>query len=313
MNGNPVVRAVERELKHYPGVRMELDESGGRHARLLFEKGGQSRFLTVPRSPSDFRAPKNAIRDFRKTMKELGATPLPTTRRNPRKSDRFPAYLSLNGKNLSISILKKSPLLSRFKTKDAKAVAAWTVDLVSSPDLNAPPMLSLKRKPIPDGPSHHGTVKGFHVPNTGGWRLSWGRTALSGLGALAPAISAEGLRLYKEGVDELVFQLPPSTLPTGFVARQPESEEPEADRAPLPSEAWAEPDVAPAPAKPAAPVAEAGTGLADRPIVLQFPKQPVSVEAAIAVLNRAKARLGSGLRFTIEEGGYLSAVHRIGK
>ena len=52
--------------------------------------------------------------------------------------------------------------------------------------------------------------------------------------------------------------------------------------------------------------------IGDRPLVLQMPKQGVSIEAALSVLNKAKRRLGSNLRFTIEEGGYLSAVHRIG-
>jgi len=307
MNANPVVRAVERELKHYPGVRMELDESGGRHSRMLFEKNGTSRFLTVPRTPSDFRAPKNAVRDFRKTMKELGAEPLPERKRSKRISDRFPASLTLNEKSLMVSFPRRSPLLARFKTKDDKATGVWTAELIASPDLAAPPLLSLKRSELPaDGSSHYGFVKGFSPAPGAGWKLQYGRGVVAALGTLG-TFTAEGLRLYKDNGDELVFQLPAATLPTGFVARQSDPEpEPEDDQ---PEPVEARETAAPA----ARPAAEPVDALRDKPITLQFPKQAVSVEAAIGILNKAKARLGSNLRFTIEEGGFLSAVHRIGK
>src|SRR5262245_19029153 len=98
-------------------------ESRGKHDRLEFSKGGQSRFLTIPRSPSDWRAPNNAVRDFKKTMAELGAVRSGATirRKWTRRQGSGDATISLNGTKFSVNIGSDSKLIGRFKTADGKA------------------------------------------------------------------------------------------------------------------------------------------------------------------------------------------------
>ena len=133
----------------------------------------------------------------------------------------------------------------------------------------------------------------------------------SNIPALAriPNFKGTGVRLYEDNGSELVFELPAGTIPTGF--RKPDqvpvdARSPEPDAPVVPSGGPGAMEPTPA-ATPAIPV-----DIGDRPLILQMPKQGVSIEAAIAVLNKAKRRLGTNLRFTIEEGGYLTAVHKIG-
>jgi hypothetical protein len=318
MQNNSIVVAVERELALYPGVKMETQERG-KHSRLLFERGGQSRFLTIPKTPSDWRSDKNAITAFRKTMRELGAPRIGGEPKIARKAGKrgSVANFSLTDKILILHIPDRSKLISRFRTKDGKAAAHWKIELRSSPDLTAPPLVVVTRTELPPGVTKMYGVAGGFTPGSGAWRLTLGRTAFPALNAV-DEITSTPVRLYQDNGDELVFQLPKGTIPTGF--RKRDEEPVESADAPRGSPAdWVKVD-APQPVeertpwtKDDAPQAEPLNGFKDQPMVLQFPKQTVSVEAAIAILNKAKRRLGSNLRFTIEEGGYLSAVHRIGK
>jgi hypothetical protein len=314
MQAASIVRTIEAEIANYPGVAFDF-QNGGKHDRLVFRKGEDSRFLTIPKTPSDWRAGANAMRDFRKTMRELGAKRLEEARparRQVRRSKGFPATLTLTDKLVVLHIPKKSKLLSRFMTKGCKAAAHWQFELRASPDLSAPPMLAVRKVELPEGKKVQiGIVSGFHV--SGAWRLTMGRSAFPVLSAKAESIPPTGLTVYEDKGDELVFKLPPGTIPTGFTKAPPQvvefatpderreyydakAEQPVERRQPQPAEA-----------RPAAEPAR------DQTLTLAFPKQTVSVEQAIAILNKAKTRLGNNLRFTIEEGGWISAIHRIGK
>jgi hypothetical protein len=162
--------------------------------------------------------------------------------------------------------------------------------------------LVLTRATMPAGQVRKtGMAGGFHLKKTGAWRLTFTRHSLKFLKRIE-TIAPTAVDLYEETPGELVFKIPTGVIPTSFKPHP----------APAAIEEPAEPEPQPAQA-PAPAAAEAMNGFTDRPITLQFPKQTVSVEQALAILNKAKIRLGNNLRFTIEEGGYLSAVHRIGK
>jgi len=319
MPSNPVIAAVTTELRHYPGVEHEIHE-GGKHKRMVFHRGGVSRFLTVPRSPSDWRARQNALRDFKKTMTELGAERLDILPGQIKgRRGRGHVGLSLNHQNLILHIPGNSKLIDRFKTPDNRPKTHWTFELRASPDLSAPPMLAVKQVELPPGKDRmRGAIGGFHIKAGGGWRLSLSRDQLPALSKRVDIIKSVNVELYEDNGSELVFKLPTGVIPTKFKppkagtpvhpAQVPQLREALEESGhfdtPLPSQAFVPHPVAPAPAAaPAMP----------QNLTLQFPKQPVSVEQAIMVLNKAKARLGNSLRFTIEENGYLSAVHRIGK
>jgi hypothetical protein len=302
-----IVRAIQKELVHYPGVDHEL-ANGGRHNRIIFRRGEQSRFLAVPKSPSDWRATNNALRDFKKTMKELGAARLdilPNQGRKGRRKNDAVARLSLSEKSIALSIPAASKLISRFKTPDNRPAAQWRFELRASPDLEAPPMLAaIPCEPAAGKKVAHGIVAGFHVPNTGGWRVVAARSSVKALTKAIKQIPATDIELYENNGRELVFKLPTGLLPTTFKPHPP------AER-PIPIS----PEPAPEPAPTGGPGGiepEQAPRLGEHPMVLQMPKPTVSVEQAIGILNKAKRRLGPNLRFQIVEDGYLTAVHRIG-
>jgi len=270
---------------------------------VTLRHGDRSRFLVIPRTPSDWRAPKNAIAQLRKTMAELGAKrvgePVSAAAAARQSKGGAGVTVSLTDKIFVVHIAAKSKLIRRFATPDGKrAVAHWKIELRPSVDLTAPPLVVMRQV---EASKSWGIVGGFGVKG-GSWRITVSRSNIPAL-ARIPNFKGTGVRLYEDNGSELVFELPAGTIPTGF--RKP-------DQAPVetPIETLESPvtkPVSPPPADAPVPV-----DIGDRPLVLQMPKQGVSIEAAIAVLNKAKRRLGSNLRFTIEEGGYLTAVHKIG-
>jgi len=243
-------------------------------------------------------------------MTELGAPRLdamPPPRKRGRARKGAIAHFGMNEKLVVLHIPAASKLLKRFRTPNGKAAAHWKFSLRPSVDLQAPPLLVVKQADVPPGKKvQGGLVAGFNV--SGAWRLTMGRSVFPALDQRVEFLPTVGLTLYEDNGTELVFQMPPGTLPTGFTKHPtPPVEQPPAAEALAP-----QPQAAPAPA--AAPqLVVPNVMFPDQPLNLQLPKQGVSIETAITVLNKAKARLGNNLRFTIEENGFLSAVHRIGK
>jgi hypothetical protein len=314
-----VETTLRDELTHYPGVELEL-KNGGKHDRAVFRLGDRSRFLTIPKTPSDYRADKNIVRDLRKTLVELGAKRDDGIVRGKgsrggkgRRTRNADAAFALNASSIVLTFGRFSKLRKRF---GGKVKQQWTLEFRASPDLKAPPLVVLKKVDLPAGfERKKGVAAGTDF--RGVWKFQFARALAPKMLKGVDYISSIDVELFKDEGDALVFKLPAGVLPTGYTPHTKVVEEDEPT--PLPSQAWAEPrPVEERVEEPEAPkVAQAApvpsTGLADRPIVLQFPKQTISVEQAIAVLNRKKQQLGNGLRFTIEEGGYISAVHRIGK
>jgi hypothetical protein len=311
MASSAVEQVVKDELRHYPGVDLEL-KNGGKHDRAVFHLGGKSRFMVLPKTPSDHRAPKNVATTLRKTMEELGAhrqpLPRPTTRGDIPKGAT--AGIALNSSYLSLIIPRDSKLLSRFKTPDGKPKGHWVFEIQSSVTLADPPLIAIKRTTLPPGMQKKPGVVAGWGHNNGGWLLNISRGMVPVLTRMVDRFPTTEVQVVRDTADELVFKLPRGTIPTSYQPHHDVIETPEPEReqpAPKPSVAWAdpkppEPEVAPAPAP-------------SQPGVLEFkwPKQSVSIEQAINVLNAKKRQHGNNLRFTIEEGGYISAVHRIGK
>jgi hypothetical protein len=303
-----LIKAVERELQHYPGVESEV-ANGGTHKRIVFRLGERSRFMAIPKTPSDWRSTNNAVAVARKTMRELGAQRidiLPGQTKGRRKNHAV-ARFSLNKRTIAITIPAQSPLIDRFRTATNEPTGFWSFELRASPDLEAPPFLALKKVGFEStGPKKHGLIRGFFQPNTLGWRLGLTRAYLSGLPKSIKEIKSVDVEVYQDNGDELVFKLPTGTLPTSFRAKaKVEQQAP----APAPA-AKIEPVELPPP--PAAPEAAPAPKLGDHPMVLQLPKPSISVEQAVGILNKAKARCGNNLRFTVTEGGFLAVTHRIG-
>lgn len=325
MASTAVLETVQNELGHYPGVELEI-KSGGKHDRAIFRIGERSRFLTIPKTPSDHRAEKNIVRDLKKTLDELGVERQryrPGSRqgiggrpraKKPRAGGRGLHYhaeatLGLAKDDLTISIPMHSPLLERFRTPEGRPVSAWRLELRSSVDLAAPPHLVLKKAEIRPGLARErsGIVRGGALGKHGGWKLVMRRNNLPKLLKRLDPFSSVELKLRSSNSEELEFDIPQGVIPTSY---DPNRNKPEPVQEPVEALQEREETVEVPEVAKAAPVPS--TGLADKPIVLQFPKQAVSVEQAIRVLNVHKQKLGSNLRFTVTEGGFLTAVHRIG-
>jgi Zn/Cd-binding protein ZinT len=63
-------KMVEQELKGRAGVRFDF-ECRKTHDRIVLFSDHKSKFVTVSKSPSDYRAMKNRRRDIRKVLKEF--------------------------------------------------------------------------------------------------------------------------------------------------------------------------------------------------------------------------------------------------
>jgi hypothetical protein len=253
-------------------------------------------------------------------MRELGAERVGETEtvHLPKRTGKRAKVASFGlGENLLvIHFPKGSKLLKRVRSATGKPMAHWEVYFRSSPDLDAPPMVALRRVELPAGQLRKQGVTGGFAANADSWRFTLSRKNFPMLDSIQTLTSVP-LTLYEETTDELVFKLPSGTLPTTFRPRPepvaPVMEPPEASDGVLVGTPFPAPRLAPIERRePAEAAPQAATFVNEQPITLQLPKQGVSVEAAVAVLNKAKRRLGDNLRFTIVEGGYLTAVHRIG-
>lgn len=63
-------KMVEQELRDRAGVRFDF-ECRKTHDRIILSFENKSKFVTVSKSPSDYRAMMNRRRDIRKVLKEF--------------------------------------------------------------------------------------------------------------------------------------------------------------------------------------------------------------------------------------------------
>ena len=299
MRTRAVMDVLESEVRNYPGVEMEL-ANGGKHDRAIFRFGERSRFMAIPKTPSDHRARKNIVRDLKKTMGELGAERVARRALKGRRTRTADAAFAVNATKMVLLIPAHSKLLRHFK-KYNRATGHWALEFRATPDLDAPPLLVARKRELPPGKQlTHGLTKGF-AHKDGGWVVHFSRDQFPLLKSVDRVPSVD-VKLVEETADTLIFKLPLNTLS----ARSPQV--PEHDTSPIVEHGAAEREPE---AAPPVTTAEPKAVLQDKPILLQFPKQTVSIEQAIALLNKRKLQLGNKLRFTIKEDGFLTAIHRI--
>lgn len=76
---------IRDELENWPGVGVTFS-TRSKHGQAVLSYGGRSRFVVIPHTPGDGRrGARNAIRDVRKELAELGAQRAMTEQAQPRR------------------------------------------------------------------------------------------------------------------------------------------------------------------------------------------------------------------------------------
>lgn len=131
-NGHLVL--VYREFEKYGITNHRLEENRGKHNRLSWSFRGINNILTVPKTPSDFRAPLNLLTDLRKQIRAANLTPiaerprqehlqLVSSKRTEDVLERKVAGLAEDIDALTDLVLDIAPDLSRFTEVAAQADA----------------------------------------------------------------------------------------------------------------------------------------------------------------------------------------------
>ena len=135
MAKNGHLALVYRELGNYGITNYKLDENRGKHNQLRWSFRGIGNILTVPKTPSDHRAPLNLLGDLRRQFKEAGLHPV-SAQPKPKKlqlvSSKTPAQLmekklsdlSEDVDAITDMLLEIAPDLARFSTLSAQADTA---------------------------------------------------------------------------------------------------------------------------------------------------------------------------------------------
>jgi hypothetical protein len=324
MGSNIYRDTIEREIAQYGDqVRVEY-QGGGKHPRAVIYVGGKSKFLTFPSSASDnVRGPLNMRSNLRRILSDLGARP----------EGPPPARLAVYHESVLLSIPKSSPLFSTV-AKNRQVLAWWAMEAVSNPDLKGEPFLALRyRGPVKEGEATRrpGMLRGsFNA--SGEWQATVMNSRLPAIAKLGP-FAAVPLRLLRQEGDDLVFKLPPANLrkrPAGYNYPEPPAEKlappaPPAVKKLEPRAHHGIPEPAPVPPPPRAPVparekepppAEHAhhqkVHLDERPLQLVLPKEPVSLQRAIRIVNHHKEKMGDNLSLSITPEGYLLAIAQFG-
>lgn len=241
----------------------------------------------------------------------MGATKLdkrPATKKQKKDAQTL-ARIGVNKSAVVFVVPRHSSLHSRF-VENGKTKSYWSMELRSNADPKGVPYLAIVEKPAPiKGKMHPGVAGGFINKQTGAYSLAILRTQFKAMNKLGE-FTSQAIDLYEDLGDVLMFKLPANRQPLS--ARGGHKDEPVAEGriAPKP-----EPEVVlreekieePAPVPAPAPSSQQPT-----PLVIQAPKEAVSLEKAINVINAYKRKMQSDLRLTISEGGFLSVVAKYG-
>jgi len=304
--------AVEAELQSWPGIDHRV-ERRSKHRSVRLTYGRHQRSVIIPTTGSDHRGPKNTVTQLRRTLKDMGATKLasrPVTKQDE-KNAKAVARLGVNNTSVVLSVPKHSPLYERF-VKDGQATHYWSFELRAVADPKGTPHLAIVKQPAPTEKMHPGVAKGFLNKPTEAYALAILRGQFKAMDRMGP-FASQGIELIEERENELLFKLPANRKPLMVRNKQPDAPAQIAQPEPRP-----EPEVIRAEATHA-PVARhpepepAPTAAQPTPLVIQAPKEKVSLEKAINVINAYKEKMGDNLRLSIAEGGYLAAIAKMGK
>jgi hypothetical protein len=232
----------------------------------------------------------------------MGATQLerkPATKREERETQVF-ARLGVNKTSVILSISPKSPLYQRF-VQGSHPKAYWSMELRSNPDLEGEPFLAIVKKELPAGSKKQAGIGAGSVnKQTRTYSLGSLRSQFTAMERFGEFTTQE-IELHDDEGDVLLFKLPKQrkardTLPTppapagdvviGRIGRAPEPEE-----------------------TPPAPEPDAKGQIM---MVYQPPKEKISLERAVNIINAYRERMGDDLCLTITKDGKLQAMAKFG-
>jgi hypothetical protein len=306
------IAAVESELERWPDVRHTI-ERRSKHRAVRLSLGRHERKIIIPTTGSDHRGPKNAVSQLRRTLKDMGATKLatkPTTKREAKEA-AIVARVGVNNTSVIFSVPKTSPLYSRF-VKDGESKFYWAFELRAVVDPKGVPHLAIvKKQPPAGGIKHIGVVRGSVNRQSATFSIAIFRNQFKAINKLG-TFSSQPIELYADEGEVLLFKLPANRKPLTSKKPEPAAVEPKPEPEVTRAEASHPPAVSrklePEPVAAPAPAASSPT-----PLVIQAPKEPVSLEKAINVINAYKERMGDNLRLSIAEGGYLAVIAKMGR
>lgn len=304
MARDDLAAVVDREVQYWPGAGVRI-EQGGRHRRAVLSHDGVERFVTISTTPTCPRSRQNTVRDVRQTLRSLGAervVTLPIKNRRQEQQDMGDtdtARSAVNSQSIVLTIPAGSDIYDRFADKKGNGTGFWTFELRANVDPKGFPYFAVVRcVDPPAGKKHKGIAKGSFNKVNGAWSISISNSVLPVVARLGPVTSSP-ITLREDLGDVLVFNVPEEAGAQFLQASgRPEPAAPPSD---LPE---APPVEEPAPKPPAA---------AERqPVYLQLPKEKISLERAVAIVNRYKDTMGDDLRMHISEGGFLACTAKFG-
>jgi hypothetical protein len=294
---NIINAAIREELKHWPNVSVKF-ASRSKHKEARFFHGDKSRFVTVPSTASDHRSLLNTVKYVKKELIALGAERLDTVPHVKKVKPVYDAKMSITDEAIFFYVSKRSPLHKYFLDSNGEPTNHWRFEMRDVPGRE--PMLAVVRAPTPEaGTKHPGVARGYRVKSSDQFTLHM-------VHAVAPIVAKQGrfaaspLVLYERTQDAFVFELPPVAerdmsapvlkhlKPAVLVEKKEEVQEPVTTHV----EHKLEPN---------------------QPVILQLPKEKISLERAVNVINAYKDSLGKDMGLYIDSDGYLRVTAAFGR
>jgi hypothetical protein len=224
---------------------------------------------------------------------------------------------------IMVSIPKDSPLYSEFADDKGKAIAHWSLELRSNPDLKGEPFIAVVRKKLPPGKKRvNGIHGGVFNSKSNAFFLSIPAKSFPDIARLGPFKTTDAESVTREK-DAIILKLPKERQPPllrgerkleALTRPEPEAvvEEPQVE--PTPREE-SPPPTAPTPGTDMFASMMAAMAKVKQPeaMTLQLPDKPLTVDRCVAFLNRRKEAKGNNLRFQLDSvTGLISYIERGG-
>jgi hypothetical protein len=317
------IRAIDKELPHWPGVSYTVESTGGTHRKAIFIFNDSTRFIILPSTTRDpSRAPKNMVRDMRKELLALKAKridKLPPARRRVQLLETTEvdemdvARLSISEK-IKFVVPRGSEIFKHFVDESGGALSSWTFSLGANPDLQGEPYFVISKTDIGQSKRVKGTAKGTFNKAQNWFEIQITTSQFPLIANRFGTFGIVPIDLHGENESHFTFklpaerpklkrqkELPPPPPPAPAVEDLPETE-PIAQSEEQQVVAQVEQAVAAAPQPDGKPAT----------FILQPPPRRITIEEAARVINSSKRRLGNNLRLSIGQDGYLQIIHRIG-
>ncbi len=211
------------------------------------------------------------------------------------------AKLGITESSVQFIVPKNSKLYKKFADRTGKAVSAWKFELRTNPDRSADPWFVVRKAHALPGRKTPGVARGSFIKISSAFNVAISKSNLPAFNRFG-TFRVAALELVEDFDDLMVFAIPKDRQPV--MSRKSKR----VDVEPTPQNA---PEAEEAPVTIAPPAEEQTKPHKNEPVIIQPAPVPLNIERALKYLNKRKDELGSDLRFTIEEGGKLSAIHKI--